>query len=75
MAFRIGIIGGGGIARAHGRAAQQVEAADLVAVCDVSAEAAAAFDAQLRKVLTEQFPGDYLIAPHRVWASVARSPG
>jgi D-xylose 1-dehydrogenase (NADP+, D-xylono-1,5-lactone-forming) len=43
MAFRIGIIGGGGIARAHGRAAQQVEAADLVAVCDVSAEAAAGF--------------------------------
>jgi len=45
------------------------------AILDLSAEAAAAFDAQLRKVLTEQFPGDYLIAPHRVWASVARSPG
>ena len=45
------------------------------AILDLSAEAAAAFDAQLRKVLTEQFLGDYLIAPHRVWASVARSPG
>ena len=43
MAFRVGIIGGGGIARAHGRAAQNVAAADLVAVCDVSAEAAAKF--------------------------------
>ena len=43
MAFRVGIIGGGGIARAHGRAAQNVAAADLVAVCDVSAEAAASF--------------------------------
>ena len=45
------------------------------AILDLSAEAAAAFDAQLREVLAEQFPGDYLIAPHRVWASVARSPG
>ncbi len=45
------------------------------AILDLSAEAAAAFDVQLQKVLTEQFPGDYLITPHRVWASVARSPG
>ncbi|MDP6867628.1 MAG: hypothetical protein QF844_03900, partial [Acidimicrobiales bacterium] len=45
------------------------------AILDLSAEAAAAFDAQLREVLAEQFPADYLIAPHRVWASVARSAG
>jgi|TARA_B100000678_G_scaffold231771_1_gene200530 hypothetical protein len=41
---------------------------------DLSAEAAAAFDVQLAEVLAERFPGDYLMAPHRVWASVTTSP-
>ena len=45
------------------------------AILDLSAEAATAFDAQLADLLAERFPGDYLIAPHRVWASVAQSPG
>ena len=45
------------------------------AILDLSAEAATAFDAQLADLLAERFPGDYLLAPHRVWASVAQSPG
>lgn len=37
MSYRVGLVGTGGIARAHGRACQQIAAAELVAVCDVSA--------------------------------------
>lgn len=37
MPYRVGLVGTGGIARAHGRACQQIAAAELVAVCDVSA--------------------------------------
>ena len=44
------------------------------AILDLSAEAAAAFDVELAEVLADRFPGDDLIAPHRVWASVAVSP-
>ena len=36
MPYRVGLVGTGGIARAHGRACQQIAAAELVAVCDVS---------------------------------------
>ena len=36
MALRMGIIGAGGIAGAHARAAGQVSGVDLVALCDVS---------------------------------------
>ncbi len=41
------------------------------AVLDLGADQAAAFDAELAEVLADRFPGDDLIAPHRVWASVA----
>ena len=41
--YRVGIVGAGGIARAHGGACRQVEDASLVAVCDVSREAADRF--------------------------------
>ena len=36
--------------------------------------ARAAFDAGLAAVLDERFPGDVLVAPHRVWGSVAVAP-
>ena len=38
MAYRVGLVGAGGIARAHGNACQQVEEADLAAIYDVSEE-------------------------------------
>ena len=38
MAYRVGIVGTGGIARAHGNACKQIEEADLVAIYDVSVE-------------------------------------
>jgi predicted dehydrogenase len=37
--YRVGIVGTGGIARAHGRACNAVEGADLCAICDVSEDA------------------------------------
>ena len=37
--FRVGIIGTGENARDHGRACRNVEQAELVAICDISAEA------------------------------------
>ena len=37
--YRVGIVGAGGIARAHGRACNAVECADLCAICDVSEDA------------------------------------
>ena len=46
MALRMAIVGTGGIARAHARAAASVEGVDLVAVCDVSVEAAQSFAAE-----------------------------
>ncbi len=41
--YRVGIVGAGGIAHAHGGACRDVDDASLVAVCDVSADAAARF--------------------------------
>ena len=38
MAYRVGLVGTGGIARAHGNACQQIEEADLAAIYDVSEE-------------------------------------
>ena len=38
MTYRVGIVGTGGIARAHGNACQQIEEAELVAIYDVSQE-------------------------------------
>ena len=37
--FRVGIVGTGGIARAHGSACQEAMSAELCAICDVSEEA------------------------------------
>ena len=37
--FRVGIVGTGGIARAHGGACQEAASAELCAICDVSEEA------------------------------------
>ena len=37
--YRIGIVGTGGIAKAHGRACQELECAELSAICDISEEA------------------------------------
>lgn len=42
MTYRIAIVGAGGIARRHARACAEVAEAELVAVCDARAEAAAA---------------------------------
>ncbi|MCY3787475.1 MAG: Gfo/Idh/MocA family oxidoreductase [Gemmatimonadetes bacterium] len=38
MAYRVGLVGTGGIARAHGKACQRIAEAELVAICDVSEE-------------------------------------
>ena len=44
--FRVGIVGAGGIARTHAKVlTERLDAADLVAVCDVSAEALNRFGA------------------------------
>lgn len=37
--YRIGIVGTGGIAKAHGRACKELECAELHAICDISEEA------------------------------------
>ena len=37
--YRVGIVGTGGIAKAHGRACKELECAELVATCDISEEA------------------------------------
>ncbi len=37
--YRIGIVGTGGIAKAHGRACKELECAELSAICDISEEA------------------------------------
>ena len=41
--YRIGIIGTGGIAHAHGKAYKSVDKADIVAVCDINQESAIHF--------------------------------
>ena len=38
MTYRVGLVGTGGIARAHGNACQQIAEADLAAIYDVSEE-------------------------------------
>ncbi|MBT7422406.1 MAG: Gfo/Idh/MocA family oxidoreductase [Gemmatimonadetes bacterium] len=43
MSYRVGLVGTGGIARAHGSACQQIEEADLVAIYDVSKEQLASY--------------------------------
>lgn len=43
MAYRIGIVGAGGISRAHGRAVARSHRAEIVAVCDVLPEAVARY--------------------------------
>jgi predicted dehydrogenase len=37
--YRVGIVGTGGIARAHGRACQELECVELSSICDISAAA------------------------------------
>ena len=37
--YRVGIVGTGGIAKAHGRACKELECAELFAICDISEEA------------------------------------
>ena len=39
MALKVGIVGAGGIAHCHGRAAREAPEADLAAICDVSEDA------------------------------------
>lgn len=39
MTFKVGIVGAGGIAHCHGRAAQEAPEAELTAICDVSEDA------------------------------------
>ena len=43
MALRVGIVGAGGIAHCHGRAAREAPEAELVAICDVSEESMGRF--------------------------------
>ncbi len=43
MTYRVGLVGTGGIARAHGNACQQIAEADLAAIYDVSEEQLARF--------------------------------
>lgn len=44
--MRVGIVGAGGIARAHASACAQLEEVELVAICDVAAESAERFGAE-----------------------------
>ena len=44
--YRVGLVGTGGIARAHGKACQLADSADLAAICDVSEAALAGFGEQ-----------------------------
>jgi hypothetical protein len=44
------------------------------AILDLDSDQAVAFDAELAEVMSDRFPGDDLLAPHRVWASVAVGP-
>ena len=44
--YRVGLVGTGGIARAHGSACQQAPSAELAAICDVSENALAGFGEQ-----------------------------
>jgi SAM-dependent methyltransferase len=44
------------------------------AILDLDTAGAAAFDAELAGVMADRFPVDSLMAPHRVWASVAVAP-
>ena len=39
MALKVGIVGAGGIAHCHGRAAREAPEAELAAICDVSEDA------------------------------------
>ncbi len=39
LVYRIGIVGTGGIAKAHGRACDELECVELSAICDISEEA------------------------------------
>ena len=41
--YRVGLVGAGGIANAHGNACQQAPSAELAAICDVSENALANF--------------------------------
>jgi len=41
--YRVGLVGTGGIANAHGNACQQAPSAELAAICDVSENALANF--------------------------------
>ena len=41
--YRVGLVGTGGIANAHGNACQQAPSAELAAICDVSEDALARF--------------------------------
>ena len=41
--YRVGLVGAGGIANAHGNACQQAPSAELAAICDVSENALASF--------------------------------
>lgn len=44
--YRVGLVGAGGIARAHAGACRQLDCAELVAICDVSDEALQRFGAE-----------------------------
>ena len=44
--YRVGLVGTGGIARAHGRACQEAPSAELAAICDVSKDALDRFGEQ-----------------------------
>ena len=44
--YQVGLVGTGGIARAHGNACQQAPSAELAAICDVSEGALAGFGEQ-----------------------------
>jgi predicted dehydrogenase len=39
VTYRVGIVGTGGIARAHGRACKELKCAELCSICDISEEA------------------------------------
>ena len=53
--FRVGLVGTGGIARAHGRACQEAPSAELAAICDVSENALSGFGEQFEVNAENQY--------------------
>ena len=74
--YRVGLVGTGGIARAHGKACQLAESAELAAICDVSESALTNFGEQFEvnaRQPVSLFRRD--VTTLRIWTSLSSVPG